>query len=159
LPKGLKKAERLSEPIFTPTTKAEVGHDQDMIFEEVTKVLGNDMTRKIREVCFRIYENCSKRAEANGIILADTKMEFGTLEDDLIIIDELMTPDSSRIWQKKEYTVGKDQPSFDKQYVRDYLLSIGWDKNPPAPKLPEAVVIETSKKYIEAYERLTGRRF
>ena len=159
LPKGLKKAERLSEPVFTPTTKAEVGHDQDMTFQEVTKILGNDMAKKIEEVCFRIYENCSKRAEANGIILADTKMEFGTLEDDLIIIDELMTPDSSRIWQKKEYTVGKDQTSFDKQYVRDYLLSVGWDKNPPAPNLPEDVVTETSKKYIEAYERLTGRRF
>ena len=130
-----------------------------MTFQEVTKILGNDMAKKIEEVCFRIYENCSKRAEANGIILADTKMEFGTIEDDLIIIDELMTPDSSRIWQKKEYTVGKNQPSFDKQYVRDYLLSVGWDKNPPAPNLPKDVVTETSKKYIEAYERLTGRRF
>lgn len=159
LPKGLKKAERLPEPIFTPTTKAEVGHDQDMTFQEVTQVLGNDMARKIREVCFRIYETCSKRAEANGIILADTKMEFGTLEGDLIIIDELMTPDSSRIWQKNEYIIGEDQPSFDKQYVRDYLLSVGWDKNPPAPKLPEAVVTVTSQKYIEAYERLTGRKF
>ncbi len=159
LPKGLKKAEKLPNPIFTPTTKAETGHDIEMTHEKVAKKIGKDLVQRVENVCLKIYERTSKKAEANGIIVADTKMEFGILENELVLIDELLTPDSSRFWPKKEYEVGKSQPSFDKQYVRDYLVSIGWNKQPPAPELPEHVVLETSKKYVEAYERLTGRKF
>jgi len=159
LPKGLKKAEQLPNPILTPTTKAEVGHDMEMTDEEVAKKIGGDLARKIEDVCLKIYEKASGKAKANGIIVADTKMEFGVLDDELILIDELLTSDSSRFWAKEKYEVGKSQPSFDKQYVRDYLMSIGWNRQPPAPKLPEHVVLETSRKYVEAYERLTGRKF
>lgn len=159
LPRGLRKAERLSTPILTPTTKAETGHDTEMTREEVEKKVGKDLASEIDEICLRIYEMASKKAEANGIIVADTKMEFGMLGDKLILIDELLTPDSSRFWPKDRYAVGGDQPSFDKQYVRDYLLSAGWNREPPAPQLPERVVLETSRKYVEAYERLTGRNF
>jgi len=159
LPKGLKKAEELPNPILTPTTKAEVGHDMEMTDEEVAKKIGGDLARKIEDVCLKIYEKASRKAEVNGIIVADTKMEFGVLDNELILIDELLTPDSSRFWAKEKYEVGESQPSFDKQYVRDYLMSIGWNRLPPAPKLPEHVVLETSRKYVEAYERLTGRKF
>ncbi len=159
LPRGLRKAERLSTPILTPTTKAETGHDTEMMREEVEKKVGKDLASEIDEICLRIYEMASKKAEANGIIVADTKMEFGMFGDKLILIDELLTPDSSRFWPKDRYAVGGDQPSFDKQYVRDYLLSAGWNREPPAPQLPERVVLETSRKYVEAYERLTGRNF
>lgn len=159
LPRGLRKAERLSTPILTPTTKAETGHDTEMMREEVEKKVGKDLASEIDEICLRIYERASKKAEANGIIVADTKMEFGMLGDKLILIDELLTPDSSRFWPTDRYVVGGDQPSFDKQYVRDYLLSAGWNREPPAPQLPERVVLETSRKYVEAYERLTGRNF
>ncbi|MCK4478716.1 phosphoribosylaminoimidazolesuccinocarboxamide synthase [Candidatus Bathyarchaeota archaeon] len=159
LPKGLKKAEQLPNHILTPTTKAEVGHDMEMTDEEVAKKIGGDLAREIEDVCLKIYEKASRKAKANGIIVADTKMEFGVLDDELILIDELLTPDSSRFWAKEKYEVGKSQPSFDKQDVRDYLMSIGWNRQPPAPKLPEHVVLETSRKYIEAYERLTGRKF
>ncbi len=159
LPEGLRKAERLSTPILTPTTKVEAGHDIEITREEVTKKIGKGLAKKIDDVCLAIYERASKKAEANGIIVADTKMEFGILDNELILIDELLTPDSSRFWSKEAYSVGRDQPSFDKQYVRDYLLSIGWNRQPPAPRLPEHVVLETSKKYVEAYERLTKRKF
>ena len=159
LPKGLRKAERLSEPILTPTVKAETGHDVEMTREEVERKVGKSLALDIEERCFRIYERASKKAEANGIIVADTKMEFGMLGEDLMLIDELLTPDSSRFWPVDRYEVGQDQPSFDKQYVRDYLLSIGWNREPPAPRLPTHVVLETSRKYVEAYERLTGRQF
>ena len=156
---GLRKAERLPEPILTPTTKAEVGHDVEMTNEEMVKKIGKDLAKEIGEVCMRIYESASRKAEANGIMVADTKMEFGMLGDELVLIDELLTPDSSRFWPKDEYAVDRDQPSFDKQFVRDYLVSIGWNRQPPAPKLPKHVVLETSKRYIEAYERLTSRKF
>jgi len=159
LPKGLEKAERLLNPLLTPTTKAETGHDIEMIQKEVAKKVGKDLAEEIGEVCLRIYERASKKAKANGIIVADTKIEFGVLNKELVLIDELLTPDSSRFWPKDKYNVGANQPSFDKQYVRDYLASIGWNKQPPAPRLPEQVVLETSKKYVEAYERLTGRKF
>ena len=159
MPKGLKKAEQLPNSILTPTTKAEVGHDMEMTDEEVAKKIGGDLARKIEDVCLKIYEKASRKAKANGIIVADTKMEFGVLDDELILIDELLTPDSSRFWAKEKYEVGESQPSFDKQYVRDYLMSIGWNRQPPAPKLPEHVVLEASRKYVEAYERLTGRKF
>jgi phosphoribosylaminoimidazole-succinocarboxamide synthase len=159
LPKGLRKAERLSAPILTPTTKEETGHDVEMTQEEVASKIGKDLAEEIDEICLRIYEKALRKAEANGIIVADTKMEFGMLEDKLMLIDELLTPDSSRFWPIEKYEVGVDQPSFDKQGVRDYLVSVGWNKQPPAPQLPESVVSETSRKYVEAYERLTGRKF
>jgi len=159
LPKDLKKAEKLAEPILTPTTKAEIGHDMEMTNKQVVKKIGKDLAKEIGDICLKIYERTSKKAEANGIIVADTKMEFGLLGDELMLIDELLTPDSSRFWPKDKYEIGKDQPSFDKQYLRDYLMSIGWNRQPPAPELPEHVILETSKRYIEAYERLTGRKF
>ena len=159
LPKGLKKAEKLPQPILTPTTKAEVGHDLEITAKEVEQKTGKDLARHIEDVCMRIYEKASDKAEKNGIIVADTKLEFGMLNNELILIDELLTPDSSRFWPLDRYSVGEDQFSFDKQYVRDYLLSIKWNKQPPAPTLPADVVSETSKKYIEAYKRLTGRKF
>jgi len=159
LPPGLRKAEKLPEPVLTPTTKAEVGHDIEMTRESVVKKIGRDVVEEIEETCLRIYERASKRAEANGIIVADTKVEFGLCDAELLLIDELFTPDSSRFWPSEKYEVGKDQFSFDKQYARDYLDSLDWNKQPPAPSLPDHVILETSKKYVEAYERLTGRRF
>ena len=159
LPSGLNLAEKLPEPILTPTTKAEAGHDIAITKEEVIRNIGVDAAEEIEEASLKIYEEASRRAESRGIIIADTKFEFGTINGDIILIDELLTPDSSRFWPKDEYEVGRSQRSFDKQYVRDYLLSIKWNKRPPAPSLPENVIIETSRKYIEAYERLTGRRF
>jgi len=159
LPSGLRKAERLPNPILTPTTKAEVGHDVYIGREEIVRTVGKVKAKEIEEVCLKIYERASKKAEANGIILADTKLEFGLCGDELILIDELLTSDSSRFWSGKTYKVGESQFSFDKQDVRDYLESIRWNKLPPAPILPERIVLETSKKYIEAYERLTGRKF
>jgi len=159
LPSDLRKADRLPNPILTPTTKAEVGHDIDIEEEEIVKIIGKAMAKEIEEVCLKIYEKSSKKAEANGIIIADTKLEFGFCDDELILIDELLTPDSSRFWPIERYKIGRSQFSFDKQDVRDYLESIRWSKQPPAPTLPKHIVLETSKKYIEAYERLTGRKF
>jgi len=159
LPKGLKKAQKLRSPILTPTTKAEVGHDIELTKKDIVKQIGKALIADIEEASFKIYERASRKAEANDIIIADTKFEFGFCNKELTLIDEVLTPDSSRFWPKERFEVGKDQFSYDKQYVRDYLLSIGWNKQPPAPKLPEHVVLETSKKYIEAYERLTGRKF
>jgi phosphoribosylaminoimidazole-succinocarboxamide synthase len=158
LPSGLKKAEKLPEPILTPTTKADVGHDIEMTKNDVVRIIGKGMAKQIDDTCLRIYEKTSKRAEANGIIVADTKVEFGLYEGELLLIDELFTPDSSRFWPSEKYEVGKDQFSFDKQYVRDYLESLDWNKKPPAPNLPDYVILETSEKYIEAYERLTGKK-
>ncbi len=159
LPPGLREAEKLPEPILTPTTKAEVGHDIEMTKEAVVKKIGRKLAGQIEETCLSLYERVSKRAEANGIIVADAKVEFGLHDGELLLIDELFTPDSSRFWSSEKYEIGKDQFSFDKQYVRDYLNSLDWDKQPPAPSLPDQVILETSKKYIEAYERLTGRKF
>jgi phosphoribosylaminoimidazole-succinocarboxamide synthase len=159
LPPGLRKAEKLPDPILTPTTKAEVGHDIEMTKADVIKKIGRDVAEEIEETCLRIYERASKRAEVNGIIVADTKVEFGLYDGELLLIDELFTPDSSRFWPLEKYEVGIDQFSFDKQYARDYLNSLDWNKQSPAPSLPDPVILETSKKYIEAYERLTGREF
>ncbi len=159
LPSGLRKAEKLPEPILTPTTKADVGHDVELTRDKVIGMISKDLVKEIEETCLKIYERASKRAESKGIIIADTKFEFGLLEGHLLLIDELLTPDSSRFWPKDKYEVGKNQASFDKQYVRDYLMSIGWNKQPPAPILPDNVILETSEKYIEAYEKLTGRKF
>lgn len=159
LPAGLSKAEKLPRPILTPTTKAEVGHDLELTRKDSVDLVGKNRFKEIEEACFRIYEWGARRAELNGILIADTKFEFGVLDDAVVLIDELLTPDSSRFWPKDKYDVGKDQLSFDKQHVRDYLTSIGWDRQPPAPRLPDSTVRETSRKYIEAYERLTGRKF
>ena len=159
LPAGLKKAEKLPEPILTPTTKAEVGHDVEITRDDVVRMIGKDLAEEIEEASLKIYESAVEKAEARGIIIADTKFEFGVCDGEVILIDELLTPDSSRFWPKDRYEVGKDQPSFDKQYVRDYLLSIRWDRKPPAPSLPEHIIVGTSRRYIEAYERLTGRNF
>jgi len=159
LPPGLRKAEELPEPILTPTTKAEVGHDVEMTKDDVVKIIGRDVAEEIEEACLRIYKRASERAEANGILVADTKVEFGLYDEELLLIDEIFTPDSSRFWPSEKYEVGGDQFSFDKQYVRDYLNSLDWNKQPPGPSLPDHVILETSKKYVEAYERLTGRRF
>lgn len=159
LPRGLKEAEKLKSPILTPTTKADVGHDLELSRDDVLKKIGKSLAAEIEEASFRIYKKASQKAEANGIIIADTKLEFGLLKEELMLIDECLTPDSSRFWPKDKYQIGQSQFSYDKQYVRDYLLSIGWNKQPPAPRLPEHIVLETSKKYIEAYERLTGRKF
>jgi len=159
LPKGLKKAEKLPMPILTPTTKAEIGHDIELAKGDVVKQIGRDAATEIEATCLKIYERASKAAESNGIIIADTKLEFGFSNKEIILIDELLTPDSSRFWPLDRYNVGADQHSFDKQGVRDYLERIGWNKRPPAPILPANVVSETSKKYIEAYQRLTGRKF
>lgn len=154
LPTRLMESAKLAEPIFTPSTKAETGHDVNITFNELQNLVGAEIATKLREVSINIYLKASEYAEGRGIIIADTKFEFGLYEGDVILIDELLTPDSSRFWSKEEYEPGKPQPSFDKQYVRDYLEKIKWDKNPPAPELPFDIIEETSKKYLEAYKRL-----
>jgi len=157
LPGGLRESERLPEPIFTPSTKEEVGtHDVNISFEKVSDTLGKELAERIRDISMAIYEKAVKLADSRGIIIADTKFEFGLIDDELVLIDELLTPDSSRFWSKDGYRPGGPQRSFDKQYVRDYLLSIGWNRKPPAPELPPDVVENTRKKYEEALRRLTG---
>jgi phosphoribosylaminoimidazole-succinocarboxamide synthase len=158
LPKGLVESSRLDNPIFTPATKAELGlHDENITFEKVEKVVGKDLAQRLRAVSLAIYKKAREFAETKGILIADTKMEFGMKNGDLILIDELLTPDSSRFWPKDEYRAGGPQKSFDKQFLRDYLLSIKWNKTPPAPELPEEVILKTRQKYREAYEKLVGR--
>jgi len=158
LPKGLRESSKLEEPIFTPATKAEIGlHDENISFEKVEKTVGKDLARKVKSISLAIYKKARDFAEQRGILIADTKMEFGVKAEKLILIDELLTPDSSRFWPENEYQPGGPQKSFDKQFLRDYLLSIRWDKSPPAPTLPEEIVKKTREKYMEAYERLVGR--
>jgi len=159
LPKGLRESEKLSTPIFTPSTKAEQGlHDENISFDEVVDLLGDERAEKLRSVSLALYQQGAGYAETRGIIIADTKFEFGEDDDGrLVWIDEALTPDSSRFWPRDQYTPGGAQPSFDKQFVRDYLLAIKWDKNPPAPILPQDVVTTTSQKYAEAFRRLTDR--
>ncbi len=156
LPPRLPESQKLEEPIFTPSTKAETGHDVNITFAELQNRVGVELASKLRDVSLNIYLKASEYAEERGIIIADTKYEFGFHEGEVILIDELLTPDSSRFWSKEEYEPGKPQPSFDKQFVRDYLEGIKWDKNPPAPELPPEVIEETSKKYLEAYRKLLG---
>jgi len=158
LPKGLVESTKLDEPIFTPATKAEMGlHDENITFERVEKIIGSDLAQRVKSLSMAVYQKARDFAEQKGILIADTKMEFGMRDGKLILIDELLTPDSSRFWPKDEYQPGGPQKSFDKQYLRDYLLSIHWDKRPPAPQLPEEVVRKTREKYLEAYERLVGK--
>jgi phosphoribosylaminoimidazole-succinocarboxamide synthase len=156
LPTGLRESDKLPEPIFTPSTKATTGHDENISFEETGARIGQPLAAKLRNTSLTIYRKASEDAAAHGIIIADTKFEFGLLNGELIWIDEALTPDSSRFWPADQYAPGKAQPSFDKQYVRDYLERIGWNKQPPAPALPADVVAATREKYREAYQRVTG---
>ena len=156
LPDGLVESSKLPEPIFTPSTKADVGHDENINHEQAMKIMGRDTFNKVKELSLKIYNRIAEYSLRKGIIFADSKFEFGYENGNLILIDEVGTPDSSRFWSVKDYEPGKPQPSFDKQFVRDYLERIGWDKKPPAPVLPEEIVIGTSEKYIEAYRLLVG---
>jgi phosphoribosylaminoimidazole-succinocarboxamide synthase len=157
LPGGLLECDRLPAPIFTPATKAASGHDINITEQEAGRIVGVELVSRLRDLTLALYDHGARHAEANGIILADTKFEFGLMGDkSILLIDEVMTPDSSRYWPKDQYTPGRPQPSFDKQYVRDYLEQMRWNKQPPVPSLPEYVVIGTRDKYLEAFHRLTG---
>jgi phosphoribosylaminoimidazole-succinocarboxamide synthase len=158
LPKGLQQAQKLPEPIFTPATKAESGHDENISYAEVEKRIGKELAAKVRDVSIRLYKEASDYAALKGIIIADTKFEFGLNDkSELVLIDEVLTADSSRFWPRESYRVGISPPSYDKQFVRDYLETLDWNKEPPAPKLPPDVIARTSEKYREALQRLTGR--
>ncbi len=159
LPAGLKQADKLPEPIFTPSTKESEGHDINVSFEVLCEKIGTEMAQKLKDASLKLYEKASKHAESKGLILADTKFEFGMLDGELVVGDEMFTPDSSRFWAMDEYQPGRAQKSFDKQYLREYLESITWDKQPPAPELPQEVIRKTEEKYMEAYERITGKKF
>ena len=159
LPSGLKESDKFDEPLFTPSTKAETGHDINISFEEMKKTIGDEPAEKLKDLSLKIYKTASEYARKKGIIIADTKFEFGKIGDEIILVDEVLTPDSSRFWPADLYEPGKSQPSFDKQFVRDYLSSTGWDKNSPPPRLPENVILETQNKYQEAYEKVTGKKF
>ena len=156
LPKGMRESDALPEPIFTPSTKATTGHDENISIEQAAAVIGMPLAGRLRDVSLEIYKRAVAYAAPRGILLADTKFEFGLIGNELIWIDEALTPDSSRFWPASGYAPGKSQPSFDKQYVRDYLEQIGWNKQPPGPELPPEVVAQTRAKYREAYQRLTG---
>ncbi len=158
LPANLEESSKLPEPIFTPTTKESTGHDQPITFEELSNRVGTDLAKKLRDYSINLYQAAVARAEANGIIIADTKFEFAWVDGVLTVVDEIFTPDSSRFWPMDQYKSGKSQPSFDKQYVRDYLETLTWNKQPPAPPLPEEVIKKTSEKYLEAYQRITGSK-
>ena len=159
LPPGLKTASKLPEPIFTPATKEESGHDQNISIDRMGEIVGRDLANRLRDRTLSIYQQAADYAASRGIIIADTKFEFGLDGDRIVWIDEALTPDSSRFWPADQYAVGSNPPSFDKQFVRDWLESTGWDKNPPAPELPADVVEKTREKYIAAYEQLTGTKF
>jgi len=158
LPKGLLESDKLPEILFTPATKEETGHDINIGQDFVEKLLGKDTAQKLKKISIDIYKKASEFALKTGIIIADTKFEFGKYNGEIILIDEALTPDSSRFWPKTEYAAGKSQPSFDKQFVRDYLEGLNWDKQPPAPGLPQDIMEKTSLKYLQAYKMLTGRK-
>ena len=158
LPSGLKLASQLPEPIFTPATKSDTGHDLNIDMNECRQILGNEMAERVCDLSLQIYAVGRDHAAQRGIIVADTKFEFGTVDGQLLLIDECLTPDSSRFWPKGQYIVGQSPPSFDKQFVRDYLETLDWNKTPPAPSLPQDVITKTSAKYVEAFERLTGEK-
>ncbi|HVM41083.1 MAG TPA: phosphoribosylaminoimidazolesuccinocarboxamide synthase [Acidimicrobiia bacterium] len=159
MPAGLEQAQELPEPIFTPTTKADEGHDLPLTPEEAVELVGKERHDRLREASIALYEFGAREASRQGIIVADTKFEFGEVDGELVLIDELLTPDSSRFWAADEYAVGTSPPSFDKQFVRDYYDSIGWDHEPPAPPLPDDVITGTRARYVEAYECITGSSF
>lgn len=156
IPKGLRESDRLEEPIFTPSTKAEQGHDLNISYKEVQKTIGAGLAQRIRKASLELYQKAALYAVSKGIVIADTKFEFGMDGDELVLIDEIFTPDSSRFWPLASYEPGKSQPSLDKQFVRDYLETTSWDKNSPPPELPEEIVAKTSQKYLEIYKLLTG---
>ena len=158
LPAGLPESAELPEPIFTPATKAETGHDENISFAEAAKLVGGDIAEQARAASLKIYNFAREYARQRGIIIADTKFEFGLYDGKLVLIDEVLTPDSSRFWPADQYQPGRSQPSFDKQFVRDYLETLDWNKTPPAPLLPPDIVAKTQAKYLEAYERLTGKK-
>jgi phosphoribosylaminoimidazole-succinocarboxamide synthase len=157
LPPGLKESDRLPEPLFTPATKATTGHDINISFEEMCQLVDPELSRQLRDITLRIYQKAADYARQRGIIIADTKFEFGQTAKGITLADEVLTPDSSRFWPADTYQPGKAQDSYDKQYVRDYLEEIRWNKQPPAPALPQEVARRTSEKYLEAYRQLTGR--
>jgi len=157
LPEGLREADRLPEPIFTPSTKAEVGHDENISREQLADLVGSDLSDALEERSIALYAEGARRAEEVGLILADTKFEFGYIDGELAVIDEVLTPDSSRFWDRERYAPGSSPASFDKQFVRDFVAASGWNKEPPAPVLPEEVIRGTRDRYVAAYERLTGR--
>ena len=158
LPRGLLESAKLEEPIFTPATKAEMGlHDENITFEKMEKIVGRERAKRLKSFSLTIYKKARDFAEQRGILIADTKMEFGIKDGKLLLIDELLTPDSSRFWPKDDYRPGGSQKSFDKQFLRDYLLSLKWDKSPPAPELPKEIIQKTREKYLEAYQRIVGK--
>jgi phosphoribosylaminoimidazole-succinocarboxamide synthase len=157
IPEGLEESDRLEEPIFTPSTKAEEGHDLNISFKKMQKLVGGDLARKIKKVSLELYQRASLHALSKGIIIADTKFEFGLAGDELVLVDEIFTPDSARFWPLKTYSRGKSQPSLDKQFVRDYLETTGWDKRSAPPVLPSGIIEKTSRKYLEIYKLLTGK--
>lgn len=159
LPDGLTESDRLPEPIFTPSTKANEGHDEPISFEQVVELVGAELAERLRETSIRLYSQGAEYAESKGLILADTKFEFGLAGDELLLVDEVLTPDSSRFWPADQYEPGRGQPSFDKQFVRDWLSSTDWDKNSEPPQLPDDIVAKTREKYVEAYRLLVGREF
>jgi phosphoribosylaminoimidazole-succinocarboxamide synthase len=158
LPKGLKESDQLPEPIFTPATKATSGHDENIPFSEMARLIGTEVSEQLRDLTLKVYKKASDYARTKGIIIADTKFEFGRTSRGITLADEVLTPDSSRFWPADKYKAGQAQDSYDKQYVRDYLEEIRWNKQPPAPALPAEVARKTSEKYLEAYEQLTGRK-
>jgi phosphoribosylaminoimidazole-succinocarboxamide synthase len=158
LPPGLKQASQLPEPIFTPATKAKTGHDENIDMARCAQILGAELAERVKDLSLQIYSAGRDHAAQRGIIVADTKFEFGTLDNQLLLIDEVLTPDSSRFWPVDQYAEGQSPPSFDKQFVRDYLETLDWDKRPPGPKLPGDVIARTAAKYIEAFERLSGEK-
>ncbi|MDQ3974848.1 MAG: phosphoribosylaminoimidazolesuccinocarboxamide synthase [Actinomycetota bacterium] len=159
LPQGLRESDQLPEPIFTPSTKATDGHDENISFEQAAGLVGADLAERVRDLTLRLYSAARDYARDRGIILADTKFEFGLVDGELTLVDEVLTPDSSRFWPADGYEPGRSQPSYDKQYVRDWLEASGWDKTPPGPELPAELVARTRQRYVTAYERLTGRPF
>jgi phosphoribosylaminoimidazole-succinocarboxamide synthase len=158
LPQGLQESDQLPEPIFTPATKAVTGHDENIPFDEMVRIVGGELSETLRDLTLKMYRKASEYARQRGIIIADTKFEFGSTPRGITLADEVLTPDSSRFWPSDRYKPGRAQDSYDKQYVRDYLEEIRWNKQPPAPALPAEVVRKTSEKYLEAYEQLTGRK-
>src|SRR6202011_3677939 len=158
LPTGLQLASPLPEPIFTPATKNDVGHDENIDMKRCAQILGDEIANRVKQLSLEIYSRGRDHAAQRGIIVADTKFEFGKIDNQLLLIDEVLTPDSSRFWPKDQYVVGQSPPSFDKQFVRDYLETLDWDKTPPAPKLPGDVIGRTAAKYVEAFEKLTGEK-
>ncbi len=157
LPSGLVESSKLPEPIFTPTTKESAGHDQPLTYEELVAKVGAELANQLKEYSLNLYQTAAKHAETSGIIIADTKFEFAFVDGVLTVVDEIFTPDSSRFWPLEQYQAGQPQPSFDKQYVRDYLETLDWNKQPPAPVLPETIIEKTREKYLEAYRQIVGK--